>query len=207
MKTKNVVTKKMSFSDDYDLTQAVIELRKTMTRKIIPLTDTDKTYLESSFDWDIRERVIIDRYARYKVGEVVAVAQSYKSVFEESLSYAIPRWHWLDDHIGEKGFKNKMFVRAAEMPHQVEITGVKIERLQAISEEDCLREGIQECFPFIDRNSNYKVRTFQYFKRGIVRKRISPASRCFAYLIDDICGKGTWVSNPWVFVYSFKLVK
>ena len=204
MKTKNVVTKKMSFSDDYDLTQAVIENRKTMTRKIIPLTDTDKTYLESSFDWDIRERVIIDRYARYKVGEVVAVAQSYKSVFEESLSYAIPRWHWLDDHIGEKGFKNKMFVKASEMPHQIQITDVKIERLQGISEEDCLREGLQEYFPYPNVT---EVREFRYFKSGIVRKSISPASKCFACLIDDICGKGTWESNPYVFVYSFKLIK
>lgn len=203
MKTKNVVTKKMSFDDNYGLTQAVIENRKTMTRRIIPLTDADKTYLDTAFDWDIRERAIIDRYARYKVGEVVAVAQSYKSVFKESLSYTIPRWHWLDDHIGEKGFDNKMLVRACEMPHQIQITNIKIERLQDISEEDCLREGLQEYFPY----PNIKVRTFQYFKRGIVRKRISPASRCFAYLIDDISGKGTWANNPYVFVYSFKLIK
>lgn len=203
MKTKNVVTKKIMFDDNYGLTQAVLESRKTMTRKIIPLTDTDKTYLDTAFDWDIRERVIIDRYAKYKVGEVVAVAQSYKSIFKESLSYTIPRWHWLDDHIGEKGFDNKMFVKACEMPHHIQITNIKIERLQDISEEDCLREGLQEYFPY----PNIKVRTFQYFKRGIVRKRISPASRCFAYLIDDICGKGTWVKNPYVFVYSFKLIK
>ena len=203
METKNVVTKKMSFDDNYGLTQAVIEHRKSMTRRIIPLTEADKTYLDTAFDWDLRERVIIDRFAKYKVGEIVAVAQSYKSVFKESLSYTIPRWHWLDDHIGEKGFDNKMFVKACEMPHQLQITNIKIERLQDISEEDCLREGLQEYFPY----PNIKVRTFQYFKRGIVRKRISPASRCFAYLIDDICGKGTWKSNPYVFVYSFKLIK
>lgn len=120
--------KKIMFNDNYGLTQAVIERRKTMTRRIIHLTDADKEYLETAFDWDLREQVIIDRYAEYKVGEVVAVAQSYKSVFEETLSYAIPRWHWLDDHIGEKGFENKMFVRAEEMPHQIQITGIKIER-------------------------------------------------------------------------------
>lgn len=203
MKTNKVVTKKIMFSDDYGLTQAVLDCRKTMTRRIIPLTDDDKTYLDTAFDWDIRERVIIDRYAKYKVGDVVAVAQSYKSVFEESINYTIPRWHWLDDHINEKGFKNKMFVRAAEMPHQIQITDVRIERLQEISEEDCLREGLQEYFPY----PGVKVPTYQYFKRGIVRKRISPANRCFAYLIDDISGKGTWQSNPWVFVYSFKLIK
>lgn len=155
--------KKIMFNDRYGLTKAVIDGTKTMTRRIIPLTDADKTYLDTAFDWDLRESVIINRYAKYKVGEVVAVAQSYKSVFEESLSYAIPRWHWLDDHVGDKGFDNKMFVRAEEMPHQIQITDIKIERLQDISEED--------------------------------------------YLIDDICGKGTWKSNPYVFAYSFKLLK
>ena len=159
MKTNELIM----FNDHYGLTKAVLELRKTMTRMIIPLTDTDKKYLDTAFDWDIRERVIIDRYAKYKVGEVVAVAQSYKSVFEESLSYAIPRWHWLDDHIDDKGFENKMFVKASEMPHQIQITGVKVERLQDISEED--------------------------------------------YLLDDLCGKGTWLSDPYVFAYSFKLLK
>ena len=155
--------KKIMFDDNYGLTKAVLELRKTMTRRIIPLTDADKTYLDTAFDWDLRERVIIDRFAKYKVDEVVAVAQSYKSVFEESLSYAIPRWHWLDDHVGDKGFDNKMFVKASEMPHQIQITDVMIARLQDISEED--------------------------------------------YLLDDLCGKGTWLSNPYVFAYSFKLIK
>lgn len=26
-------------------------------------------------------------------------------------------------------------------------------------------------------------------------------------LIDKVCGKGTWDSDPWVFVYEFELVK
>ena len=199
--------KKIMFNDRLLLTDAVLDGKKTMTRRIIPLTDTDKTYLDTAFDWDIRERVIIDRFAKYKVGEVVAVAQSYKSVFEESLNYALPRYHWLDDHIDDKGFDNKMFVRADQMPHQIQITDVKIERLQDISEEDCLREGIQEYFPYIDRDPNDKVRTFRYFKDGKIRHCISPASKCFAYLIDDISGKGTWESNPYVFAYSFKLIK
>ena len=174
MKTKNVGMKKIMFNDDYGLTQAVIDLRKTMTRRVCKECRTggiiyakDVVSLRMYSDENLVEFVmndgsIIVSVPRYKVGEVVAVAQSYKSVFEESLSYAIPRWHWLDDHIGEKGFENKMFVRAEEMPHQIQITDVIIERYKDISED---------------------------------------------YLIDDICGKGTWKSNPCVFVYSFKLIK
>ena len=201
---------KLMFNDNYGLTQAVMELRKTMTRRIIPLTDTDKTYLDTAFDWDLREKVIIDRYAKYKVGEVVAVAQCYEDaildVGEEKWN-KIHKWYNINYLCHEKGLHNKMFVRADLMPHQIRITDIKIERLQDISEEDCLREGIQEYFPYIDRDPNDKVRTFRYFKNGKIRHCISPASKCFAYLIDDISGKGTWESNPYVFAYSFKFIK
>ena len=191
------------FNDRYGLTKAVLDGTKTMTRRIIPLTDADKTYLDTAFDWDLRERVIIDRYAKYKVGEVVAVAQSYKSVFEETLNYALPRYHWLDDHIDDKGFGNKLFVKASEMPHQIQITDVKIERLQDISDEDCLKEGVvydsrhwvngyevENLWNKIDRQSHFRS-----------------AQVAFANLINSIIGKGTWVSNPYVFAYSFKLLK
>ena len=29
----------------------------------------------------------------------------------------------------------------------------------------------------------------------------------FAHLIDEVSGKGTWDSNPWVWVYDFELFK
>ena len=205
--------KKIMFNDKYGLTDAVLKGHKTMTRRVA----TYETVKEpnTGFLTDQPEAgtfVLCDRFrivakSTYKIGEVVAVAQSYKSVFEESLNYALPRYHWLDDHIDEKGFENKMFVKAGEMPHQIKITNIKVERLQNISEEDCLKEGIQEYFPYIDRDPNDKVRTFQYFKDGKIHHRISPASKCFGYLIDDISGKGTWESNPYVFAYTFELVK
>lgn len=194
---------KIMFNDNYGLTQAVLEHRKTMTRRIIPLTESDKKYLATAFDWDIRERVIIDRYAKYKVGDVVAVAQSYKSVFEESLSYALPRYHWLDDHIDEKGFTNKMFVKASEMPHQIQITDIKVERLQDISEEDCLKEGVvydsrHWVNGYIVENLWNKVDRQSHFRTAQV---------AFANLINRISGKGTWERNPYVFAYSFKLLQ
>ena len=195
--------KKIMFNDRYGLTKAVLDGTKTMTRRIIHLKEADKIYLDTAFDWDLRERVIIDRFAKYKVGEVVAVAQSYKSVFEESLNYALPRYHWLDDHIDEKGFENKMFVKASEMPHQIQITDVKIERLQYISEEDCLKEGVV----YDSRHwvNGYKVENL--WNKIDRQSHFRSAQVAFANLINRISGKGTWVSNPYVFAYSFKLLK
>ena len=75
--------KKMMFDDKYGLTKAVLSKSKTMTRRMIPLTEDDKKYLDTAFDWDLREAVILDRYARYKVGDEVAICQSYKELMEK----------------------------------------------------------------------------------------------------------------------------
>lgn len=251
------------FNDKYGLTQAVLEGRKTMTRRIVPdrmgkLLDvsskgvliipknsipdsmTPEQFAEEftkhpgviTFEkndvkevkpaTDIREECI--KLAPYKVGEIVAIAQRYKdcgydpnmlqltfvpqpTIFPDLDPYH-PYQGWVELPLKyHKGWNNKMFVNNGLMPHQIQITDIKIEQLQDISEEDCLKEGIQEVYPYIDRNPEDKVRTFQYFKDGKIRHRISPAPVCFSYLINDVEGKGTWESNPWVFAYSFKKIK
>ena len=215
---------KIGFCDKFSLTQAVLDGTKTMTRR---LENGLENLEEGNFYFNRatseiylygEKGTIIERIkTRYKHGEVVAVAQSYEDIYHhggpEYGSYELVnnyrRLHirpW-KDITQQAGWSNKMFVRPELMPHQIQITDINIERLQDISEEDCLKEGIQEYFPYIDRNPTDKVRTFRYFKEGKIRHCISPASKCFAYLIDDISGKGTWQSNPFVVVYEFKLEK
>lgn len=67
--------KKIMFNDRYGLTDAVIEGRKTMTRRIIiPQPD----FLSDNFGWAKRNNgdVILPKYG---VNEVVAVAQIYEA--------------------------------------------------------------------------------------------------------------------------------
>lgn len=99
------------------------------------------------------------------------------------------------------GWGNKMFVHAYIMPHQIRITDVRCERLQDISDSECLREGVQ----YIEELGVY------YFERpdreeGFYFDFDSPRA-AFASLIDKVSGKGTWENNPWVIVYEFELVK
>ena len=204
--------KKIMFNDKYGLTQAVLEGRKTMTRRTIP-----QGMIEKYYEWHadvssignigmplhiqtLQEAMILK--AKYEVGDVIAIAQAYKSIFEKSLNYALPRYHWLDDHIDEKGFANKMFVKAGEMPHHIKITDIKVERLQDISDEDCLKEGIKEG-EFMNTWDRY------YFDEwGDVPNHITfkTAREAFAALIDKVSGKGTWEKNPFVFAYEFDLI-
>lgn len=174
---------KIMFNDKYGLTQAVLEGRKTMTRRIIH-DDVVKIY---SDPWDL-----IGNCARYHFDEIVAVAQRYCDVL-----------HCADVPKGdEKGWGNKMFVKADLMPHQIKITDIRVERLQDISDEDCLREGIMKG-EFMNTWD-----TFYYDEWGDVPNHITfkTAREAFAALIDKVSGKGTWESNPYCFCYTFELI-
>lgn len=168
------------FNDRYGLTQAVLDGRKTMTRRIVP----DGTPLGN---WE--ETV---KKSRYKVGEIVAVAQSYHAL--NKAGYVAPEWL---EHTCESsaGYENKMFVRAELMPYRIKITNIKVERLQDISNEDCLKEGIYN-WPDGD--------TWTY---GNSWHAFATPQEAFAEMIDKVHCKGTWNINPYVFVYEFELLK
>lgn len=207
--------KKIMFNDLYGLTQAVLDGRKTMTRRIV-----HPSFFTLS--WDTRDDTLVyendfgdfidircSKYCPYKVGEIVAVAQSY-----ENCGYRPDEIVWkrkdkivfLPLHV-DKGWRNKMFVRADMMPHQIRITSVRAERLQDISDEDCLREGVG-----ISATDNligfpFAIPFNYYIGRDEKGYRYVTPREAFAELIDKTSGRGTWQSNPWVWVYEFELVK
>ena len=208
--------KKILFSDKYGLTQAVLEGRKTMTRRVItyPLRFRNENiaglYRYGIVLGDQLNVVLYDANERldscyispkYKVGEVVAVAQSYSDCgnmpdceFDEDGYPVMPE---------RSGFFNKMFVRADLMPYHIRITNIKIEKLQDISNEDCLKEGINK----LKANKIDKALGFneKYEIVGLFPVYDTP-KEAFAALIDKLCGKGTWESNPYVFAYEFELI-
>lgn len=193
--------KKIMFNDRYGLTQAVIEGRKTMTRRIVPW-DLTEQWMEFVSDAPSvggvyvheSEKDFYEREApRYKVGEIVAVAQNYSS-FYNILDNTRP--------IPEgAGWDNKMFVRADLMPHQIRITGIKCERLQDISDADCLKEGIRQAY------AESILGMYGYIDHKGTGLWFNTPREAFAALIDKVSGRGTWASNPWVVAYEFELVK
>lgn len=219
------MAKKIMFNDKYGLTQAVLDGRKTMTRRIIKCPRTFKGEWVAGFnihrrhsdkkivgwpcmyDADEREFDMGEILPKYKVGEVVAIAQRYKDVVgkrdeaQETLGlYKIGKRYLTMEEMGA-GWNNKLFVRADFMPHHIRITNIKIERLQDISDKDCLKEGIYkgQCGSadthFMDA----------YYYKGDIQPYCTPRE-AFAALIDCVSGKGTFKSNPYVFVYEFELI-
>lgn len=182
--------KKINFNDRYDLTLAVIEGRKTMTRRIVP-TKTRLRYALAVIHDEPHgsEQEEYLKSACYKVGEIVAVAQNYRSCG----NYHVPKEH--------PGWSNKLFVIPALMPYQIRITGIKCERLQDISNTDCLKEGIRQAY------EESILGMYGYIDHKGTGLWFNTPRKAFAALIDKVSGCGTWASNPWVVAYEFELVK
>ena len=180
--------KKIMFNDKYGLTQAVLEGRKMQTRRLL----LPHTVRELRNGNDYQE--VIRLYSGYKVGEVVAVAQKYKDI---ALDMPV---ELAAELIKQPGWNNKMFVKADLMPHRIRITNIRVERLQDISEEDCIAEGIW-------RDDNVGLEGTTYWYHGLANSSFRTPQEAYASLIDSISGKGTWATNPYVFVYDFELTK
>lgn len=197
--------KRIMFNDKYGLTDAVLKGRKTMTRRIVGnrMTEDDiKAYLKGYTE-------LADKAAHYKIDEVVAVAQCYEDaildVGEEKWN-KIHKWYNINYLCHEKGLHNKMFVKPSLMPHQIQITDIKVERLQDCSDDDILKEGIFQISAPIYRHYNGIGYTFKgWTDRGVECSSDTPKG-AFKALIDKTCGRGTFESNPYVFAYSFKLL-
>lgn len=99
------------------------------------------------------------------------------------------------------GFNNKMFVAADMMIHQIRITDVRIERLQDISDEDCIKEGVRKV---VNENGIYVQ---YYVGKGDNACSFENPREAFAHLINKVSRKDVWNENPYVFVYDFELVK
>lgn len=192
--------KKIMFNDQYGLTEAVLDGRKTQTRRIayekpfkhirscgFCTEGKDKGKLAINDGNEIVAKSI------YKIGEVVAVAQRYCDIpfVNDIFIRAVPI-----------GWSNKMFVKSSLMPHQIKITSIRWERLQDISTDDCMKEGIfcshiegvHDAYSY-DATNDSKRKKWWYKTPIEAYKMLS----CKLHL--------HWDSNPLVFVYDFKLVK
>lgn len=211
--------KKIMFNDKFDLTQAVLDGRKTMTRRFITYPSKFKGQNVAGYfvcrrpSGEIVEVCMYDEDERmidggqilpkYKVDEVIAIAQPYKDI----LNYLPDGFRRKSDGYistiisSSVGLNNKMFVRADLMPHHIRITDVKVERLQDISNEDCLKEGVQK---WVDVKNVKDVAKYGGYTNGSWDWFETPRE-AFSTLIDKVSGKGTWEENPFVWVYEFAL--
>lgn len=76
----------------------------------------------------------------------------------------------------------------------LEVTGIRVERLQDMPWQDAIAEGIEP------------VMCCSGIECGCQGKPIDDPTWAYRDLWDKINGKGSWESNPWIWVVSFKRI-
>ena len=197
------------------LFNAIIERRKTQTRRIIDNKNypfvKDGCFIDKYRDGFAvkkqigsnpdRFEVIQAFYPKYKVGEMIYLKEPY-IITGNTFEYRFLHKNRTDINCIEKngGYKNKLFMPASAARYFIKITDVRYERLQGISDEDCIQEGIK--IRLIDPAKAFK--DIREYDNGYYI--FETPEGAFAALFDKIHGKGTWDSNPFVWVYDFELI-
>jgi hypothetical protein len=133
---------------------------------------------------------------RFSIGEIVYIKESsllgkQNRIWRVDVSDKIKK--------GNKGWSNPMFEAGKNARHHIKILSIKVERLQQITEEDAISEGV-----LVIQDDKAGKLYKNYLGERLSEKT---AKDSFASLIDKIDGRGTWKKNPWVWVYEYKCIK
>ena len=189
----------------------VVTGEKIQTRRIIKPQPDSRGFRTTNVmfeDWHGREYK-----PKYKVGETVYLKEPYilyqEDYQESKLSQSGIQYAYkfgsnlsIEEITGKSDSKwsNKLFMPESAARHFIRITAVRAERLQDISEEDCLKEGIEEVI--------WKGKILKSCKHYFIGyESYDTPIEAYAELIDRINKEGIWERNPYVWVYDFKLVK
>lgn len=194
------------------MVQAILEGRKTMTRRIV------KNHSEL-----IEEVIAVPRYMNLEEywGQFRITWESGDDAFIEC-PYGKPgdilwvRETWAKDIYGKTfslkahghrlpgGSKWKPSIHMAKDLAQLwlQITDIRAERIEEISEADCKAEGILRGKSVSGMQSNL------YFKNYLTSPAefITDPKESFKSLWVSINGFDSWEDNPWVWVVSFKVL-
>lgn len=214
---------KILFNHNYGMEAAAISGVKTQLRRIIkfknfgsrvvrytPLPQTKgsaRYHLE-----DGRKIVDFETMSTYRVGEIVAIGQSYadvKKYYEERNMTETEVYKSFVQSVDGKnkdlfnaGRKDKFLVKPHLMPHHIRILSVKSQRLQDITEEDCLAEGVGY--------DNEKEQLKYYLEDCVSHARFyfQTAKEAFAFFITQTEKnmRNAWDKNPPVYVYTFETI-
>lgn len=177
--------------------------------RILALDENERSEKKDGSEWLVKPK--------YKVGDIIYLKEPYKITHSHNIWYVNYKFDenkielpfsWghkgleklcIQQEKSKSGWLNKLFMPAWCARRFIKITGVRAERLQDITEEDCIKEGITLDMAM---SANGWIPTYNDPDSGGYPNYIA----AYACLIDSINGKGTWNSNPWVWVYDYELI-
>lgn len=195
--------------------KAIGEGRKTQFRRVIKPQPVQQSAGLWSFKSFVNQRggtlrASLIEYAPYAIGDRLYVRETWQALHE--FNHLAPR------DIPEHGRKNVNYIADGNkwdakvrsplvMPSwasrfKLEVTEVKVERLQEISEADAIAEGV-----YIANAGTPFACYWDYLENESRSPNYFDATDSFWSLWESIHGPGSWAKNEWVFAYTFRRVE
>jgi hypothetical protein len=182
-----------------DMVKAILDGSKTMTRRIMKPQPTPDD-IQKIKDWNDE---LFPR-PKYIKGDLLWVREKWKlndwpptgppvDFYANNETYTRP---------DEEKWKPSIHLKKIDARIWLEVTNIKVERLQSITEADAIKEGIKRLIPHYNGISTTAV-----YKNYISETSI----RCkplvsFQSLWEKINGPDSWNANPWIWVIEFKVL-
>jgi hypothetical protein len=186
------------------MVRAILEDRKSQTRRIVEMQPRTKADIGTHGvgmpfirNQDPMKRNLMCPYGQ--PGDRLWVREAWKthSTFDHLPPREVPRsnlFYAADERYSPSGSRWRPSIHMPRWASRIllEITGVRVERLNAISEADALAEGY----------SATPV-TWDDAVEGAEPVHDDPRY-AFSALWDSINGSGSWATNPWVWAIEFR---
>jgi hypothetical protein len=204
------------------MVRAILEGRKTMTRRVIKpqpqvapegdnpygnrgdrlwVRETWNSFRELTDVERAKQSGILDRFHKGKIRDISAGAMELPvGTGVLRAIYAADFGDWAFDPDSDLHWRPSIFMPRALSRISLEITDVRVERVQDISEEDAKAEGIG----VLPLQSADDPSAWWQSAPGVHQDRNARGS--FIQLWDSINAKRGygWIVNPWIWVISFK---
>jgi hypothetical protein len=189
------------------MVQAILEGRKTMTRRICKHKLDDRGYRLTNYLEDYHGNKIKQSV---EIGDILWVREA----FSESDPLYEYRADYGENVVGH-GWRPSLFMPKQACRIWLEVTNVRLERLQDISEMDAIAEGLESCVADLSKFGARAVGMKLYRDYGRKNNSLKDypcngfefAKISFETLWQSINGANSWEENPWVWVYEFKQVE
>jgi len=198
------------------MVRAILDGRKSQTRRVVkpqrhPFGDM-LTANEVALEFSSGTRSVRCPYGQ--PGDRLWVRETFQPIFAEGVEYKDTDWSTgkgysiryvatdgITDWVDPDDNMTNRCKPSIHMPRwasriTLEITGVRVERLQEISEEDAKKEGIE--------SEGGDPKMWKSYNPKLGWLSVDDPAMSYRTLWESINGPGSWDANPFVWVVEFK---
>ena len=192
------------------MVEAILNQTKTQTRRIVKGIEifNNKTQTNSSIKRDIKNKNITCPYGR--VGDVLWVRETWQKRNENAIKEGFEKYYYKASFNGcsDAGWKPSIYMPKDAARIFLQITDIRIERLQEITNEDAKAEGIIKLLV----DNELPIPRIEYknylnpYKHHSLPETWNTPYHSFQSLWESINGSDSWELNPFVWVVEFKQI-